>query len=148
MIFQTKTIDWIGKGIRLISRRKKRTKAIIHQGKSVVILPGMLKSAKKLYEFLETTENTRFYPGVYATTCIMSAQCAELLLKYKIQSEQNYTKMTHDLYDLYTTLAVESKAAIEKEYSNQVSSELPPSGWDSAESVFKPDMLCWTGVTR
>ena len=120
-----------------MSRRKKRTKPTIHKGKSVIILHGMLKSAKKLYEYLETNENTKFYPGVYVATCIMSAQCAELLLKYKIQSEKNYTKMTHDLYDLYTSLTVESKAAIEKEYSDQVSSKPPPSGWDSAESVFK-----------
>ena len=70
-------------------------------------------------------------------TTMITAQCAELLLKYKIEQEgKSYKKNTHDLYNLYKTLKEESKTAIQNEFDEQKSTIKLPNGWDSAESVF------------
>ena len=54
-----------------------------------------------------------------AAAIIISAQCAELLLKYKIEREGFAIEPTHDLYHLYETLKEESKATIQKTNSNE-----------------------------
>ena len=74
--------------------------------------------------------------GTMTAAIIISAQCAELLLKYKIEREGHPIKQTHDLFNLYETLKTESKAAIQKEFNKQRTITLP-NGWDSVESVFR-----------
>ena len=122
-------------------RRKKQNKITIHEIGSVTVLPGMLMSAKKLIEFgdseWEKGDTKALYPGTMVAAVIISAQCAELLLKYKIEREGHPIKRTHDLYDLYKTLKDESKVAIQKEFDEQASTATLPNGWDSAEAVFK-----------
>ena len=118
----------------MMARKKKQNKVTIDEDKSAALLPGMVMAAKKLIEFWEK----ELSPGAMAAAIIISAQCAELLLKYKIEREGFAIEPTHDLYDLYKTLKDESKAAIEREFNEQISKmPRPPNGWDSAGSVFE-----------
>lgn len=121
-------------------RRNKENKARIVEAKFITVLPGMLMSAKTLIEKSDFEREKRdmraFGTGVAAI--IMSAHCAELLLKYKIEQEGHVINWkTHDLYDLYKALNADSKVAIEKEYNKQLSTQTPLNGWESAESVFQ-----------
>jgi HEPN domain-containing protein len=124
-----------------MSKKNKQSKAIINDTKFATVLPGMLRSAKTLIERgdseLEKRDPKSLYPGTMIAATIISAQCAELLLKYKIEREGHCIGNTHDLYDLYKTLAEESKKAIEKEFAEQTSKIAPPDGWNTAESVFR-----------
>ena len=118
-------------------RKNKQNKKKINDNHLIAMLPGMLMSAKKLIEFSDSEWKKELYPGAMATAVIVSAQSAELLLKYKIQREGYPIKPTHDLYNLYKTLKDESKAAIQKEFNEQISKTTPPDGWNSVESVFE-----------
>lgn len=102
----------------------------------------MMMSAKALIEKSDSEwkerDPTEIYPGIMVTAIIISAHCAELLLKYKIKQEGRIiSRNTHDLYYLYKTLNADSKAAIQKEFDKQLLTETPPNGWESAESVFQ-----------
>ena len=122
------------------NKRSKQNNATIDESKSVALLPGMLMSAKVLIEFGDSEwrkgDPKGLYPGAMTAAIIISAQCAELLLKYKIEREGHPIKQTHDLFNLYETLEAESKAAIQKEFNKHRTITLP-NGWDSAESVFQ-----------
>ena len=123
-------------------RRNKENKARIVEAKLIAVIPGMLMSAKTLIvkgdsEWKEG-DTEGLYPGTWVAAIIISAHCAELLLKYKIEQEGHIiNRNTHDLYYLYKTLNADSKAAIQKEFDKQLLTETPPNGWDSVESVFQ-----------
>ena len=123
-------------------RRNKPNKGKINEGKLVAMLPGMLMAAKVLIEDSDPEwkkgDLTGLYAGKTAAAIIISAHCAELLLKYKIKQEGHIINWKeHDLYKLYKTLNADSKAAIEKEFNEQSSTKTQPNGWKSAESVFQ-----------
>lgn len=123
-------------------RRNKPNKGNIDEMRLVAILPGMLMSAKVLIENSDSEakkeDTTGLYPGEVAAGIIISAHCAELLLKYKIKQEGHVINWKeHDLYKLYKTLNADSKAAIEKEFNEQSSAKTSPHGWESIESVFQ-----------
>ena len=123
-------------------RRNKQNKGNIDEIRLVTMLPGMLMSAKTLIENSDSEwkkgDTTGLYPGKLAAAIIMSAHCAELLLKYKIKQEGHIINWSsHDLYYLYKTLNADSKAVIQKEFDGQLLTETPPNGWESAESVFQ-----------
>ena len=70
-------------------RKNKQNKAVIVEKKFSMILPGMLMSVKTLImksdsEFKNRDVNA---VGTWAAAVILSAQCAELLLKYKLEQE-------------------------------------------------------------
>ena len=123
-------------------RRNKPNKGKINEGKLVAMLPGMLMAAKVLIEDSDPEwkkgDLTGLYAGKTAAAIIISAHCAELLLKYKVKQEGHVINWKdHDLYNLYRTLNADSKAAIEKKFDEQLSTVAPPNGWESAESVFE-----------
>ena len=124
-----------------MSKSNKQNKAIINDTKFATVLPGMLRSAKALIECGDSEHGNgdpkSLYPGTMIAATIISAQSAELLLKYKIEQEGHRIGNTHDLYDLYKILKKESKRAIEKEFAEQTLKITPPDGWDTAESVFR-----------
>ena len=120
-------------------KKNKQPKENIIETKFVTVIPGMMMSAKALIEKsdLEWNNGDAKTVGTWIAAVIMSAHCAELLLKYKIEREGHIiTRATHDLHYLYKTLNADSKAAIEKEFNEQLSTKTPPNGWESAESVF------------
>ena len=123
-------------------RPNKQNKGNIDEIRLATMLPGMLKSAKVLIENSDSEwkqgDTAGLYPGEMAAAIIISAHCAELLLKYKIKQEGHVINWkNHDLYDLYKILNSDSKAAIQKEFDEQLLTETPPNGWESAESVFQ-----------
>ena len=119
-------------------KRQNQNKGNITENKLVTMLPGMLMSAKLLISEWEKGDAEGLIPGTFAASVIMSAHCAELLLKYKIKQEgQAINWNSHNLHYLYQTLNADSKAAIQKEYDEQLLSEKPPDGWKSVESVFQ-----------
>ena len=123
-------------------RPNKEKKGNIDEIRLVTMLPGMMISAKTLIKNNDSEwkkgDPTGIYPGTMAAAIIISAHCAELLLKYKIKQEGHIINWSsHDLYYLYKTLNADSKAAIQKEFDEQLLTETPPNGWDSAEFVFQ-----------
>ena len=119
-------------------KNKNQNKGNITEFGLVTMLPGMLMSAKLLTLQLDKQDMDGLYPGKFAAAVIISAHCAELLLKYKIKQERHSINWnTHNLHYLYQTLNTESKAAIQKKFDEQLLSETPPNGWESAESVFQ-----------
>ena len=117
---------------------KNQNKGNITEYGLVTMLPGMLMSAKLLILEWEKGETEGLIPGTFAASSIMSAHCAELLLKYKIKQEGHTIDWnSHNLHYLYQTLNAESKAAIQKEYDKQLISQESPDAWKSVESVFQ-----------
>ena len=88
--------------------------------------------------------------GIAISGAVLCAHTAELLLKYKLDQEGKTFKPTHDdLYELYLSLSNESKEAIQKDFDELVSQALLPpnglpTGWDSAEAVFKSARCIFT----
>ena len=68
-------------------KNKNQNKGNITESRLVTMLPGMLMSAKLLILEWEKDEEEGLIPGTFAASVIMSAHCAELLLKYKIRQE-------------------------------------------------------------
>ena len=119
-------------------RKSKQKKPTIDENTLATVVPGMLLSAKALIELGDKEKDSAelAFGNTIATTMI-TAQCAELLLKYKLEREgRPYKKNTHDLYNLYKALSEESKAEIQKNFNEEKSRRTLPNGWDSAESVF------------
>ena len=119
-------------------RKKKQRKPTIDEHKLATVVPGMLLSAKALIELGDKEKDSAelAFGNTIATTMI-TAQCAELLLKYKLEQEgRSFKKTTHDLYNLYKALSEESKAEIQKNFNQESSKITLPNGWDSPESVF------------
>ena len=119
-------------------RKKKQRKPTIDEHKLATVVPGMLLSAKALIELGDKEKDSAelAFGNTIATT-IITAQCAELLLKYKLEQEgRSFKKNTHDLYNLYKALSEESKAEIQKNFNQESSKITLPNGWDSPESVF------------
>ena len=119
-------------------RKKKNKKPTIDEKKLATVVPGMLLSAKALIELEEKEkESTELFFGNMIATTMIAAQCAELLLKYKLEQEgRSFKKNTHDLYNLYKILSEESKAEIQKNFNIECLKTTPPNGWESPESVF------------
>ena len=116
--------------------------ATINDNRFLGILPGMLASAETLVIKIQSEQEegvpTEATFGVMASASIMSAHCAELLLKYKIQQEGKTITKTHDLLKLFNRLNADSQASIETEFDKAISPPgTMPDGWDSAKSVFK-----------
>ena len=123
-----------------MTKRKgqNQNKGNITENGLVTMLPGMLMSAKLLTVELDKEGIDGLYPGTVAAAVIMRAHCAELLLKYKIKQEEHIINWnSHNLHCLYQTLNADSKAAIQKEYDEQLLLEKPPEDWKSVESVFQ-----------
>ena len=117
---------------------QNQNKGNITKDRLVTMLPGMLMSAKLLILECEKGETEGLIPGIFAASVIMSAQCAELLLKYKIRQEGHTINWgSHDLHYLYQALNADSKAAIQAEYDQQLVSQESPDDWKSVESVFQ-----------
>ena len=119
-------------------RKKKNKKPTIDEHKLATVVPGMLLSAKALIELGEKEKDSAelSFGNMIATTMI-TAQCTELLLKYKLEQEgSSFKNNTHDLYNLYKALKEESKAEIQKNFNQEKSRITLPNGWDSTESVF------------
>ena len=122
----------------IMVRKNKQKKPTIDENKLATVVPGMLISAKTLIELGDKEKDSAelSFGNIIATTMI-TAQCTELLLKYKLEQEQrSYKKNTHDLYNLYKALSEESKAEIQKNFNEETSRSTLPNGWDSTESVF------------
>lgn len=124
-----------------MNRKNKRNKPIIDETILATVVPGMLMSAKTLLEFddweWKKGDPSLLSPGNIVATTMITAQCAELLLKYKVEREgQSFKKNTHDLYNLYKKLKEESKAEIQKKFDEETSTIKLPTGWDSADSIF------------
>ena len=120
-------------------KKNKQNKARINENKFILIMPGMLMSTKTLIQKSGSEFKNRDAkaPGTWIAAVIISAQCAELLLKYKVEQEGHIlNRSTHDLYHLYRILNTKSKTAIEEEFKGQSSMPSPLDGWESAESVF------------
>ena len=90
------------------------------------VMPGMILSIEKLIESCEIfhtppthskIDSAKRSLGMMASITILSAQCSEILLNYKIESEGNRYIKTHDLYRLYNILSEESKSDIELEFT-------------------------------
>lgn len=126
-------------------QRKKIQKPIVFdENKLVQVIPGMLKSAEVLLEFGATLGDNNLYEfsmGYIVSTTIITAQCCELLLKYKAQLEGNKIEPIHELYELFTSLSEESQKEIENEYKTNIStlpdSDSPPEGWETVDSIFR-----------
>ena len=119
-------------------RKNKERKPTIDENKLAAVVPGMLLSAKALIELGEKEKDSAelAFGNTIATTMI-TAQCAELLLKYKLEREgRSFKKNTHDLHNLYKALSEESKADIQKNFNEDSLKITLPNGWDSPESVF------------
>ena len=119
-------------------RKNKQRKPTIDENKLATVIPGMLLSAKALIELGEKEKDSADLSlGNMISTTMVTAQCAELLLKYKLEQEgRPFKKNTHDLYNLYKALSEESKADIQKNFNQESSTMTLPNGWDSPESVF------------
>ena len=119
-------------------RKNKQKKPTIDETRLATVIPGMLLSAKTLIEFGEKEKDSADLSlGNMISTIMVTAQCAELLLKYKLEQEgRSFKKNTHDLYNLYKPLSEESKVEIQKHFNQESSTMTLPNGWDSPESVF------------
>ena len=119
-------------------RKNKQKKPTIDEKKLASVVPGMLLSAKALIELGDKEKDSaELYFGNMIATTMITAQCAELLVKYKLEQEgRSFKKSTHDLYNLYKALSEESKAEIQKNFNRESSKITLPNGWDSPESVF------------
>ncbi len=118
-------------------------KIVINEELLARIVPGMLKSADDLFQLNESTKDdpdlAYLSLGSMVSTTMISGQCAELLLKYKIQQEGKVIEPIHDLYKLFTTLKDESQNEIKDEFVKLKEGLTTsfPDGWDNAESVFQ-----------
>lgn len=106
------------------------------------VLPGLTHSCKYLVELAQDKKGQPSEMGIAISGAVLCAHTAELLLKYKLDQEGKTFEQTHNLYNLYLPLSHESKEAIQKQFDELVSqAQMPPNGlptgWDSAESVFK-----------
>ena len=72
-------------------RKKKQRKPTIDEHKLATVVPGMLLSAKALIELGDKEKDSAelAFGNTIATTMI-TAQCAELLLKYKLEQEGTF----------------------------------------------------------
>ena len=109
-----------------------------------IILSGMVDSIKHLVEYAKSEQGRNFHWGYINSAIILAAHTAELLLKYKIEREGKPFEKDpqHRLYKLYTSLNNESKIRIQEEFDKllseaNMSSDMLPDGWNSAESVFR-----------
>ena len=102
-------------------RKNKEKKPTIDENKLAAVVPGMFMSAKALLELGQKEKGLGESPfGNIIATTMITAQCAELLLKYKLEQEQrSFKKNTHDLYNLYKPLSEESKAEIQKTFQSR-----------------------------
>lgn len=70
-----------------MKKKNSQNKLVIDEGKLQVLLPGMLLSARELIIFGDSEwkegDPKALYAGNMAAITIITAQCAELLLKYK-----------------------------------------------------------------
>ncbi|MCE2413284.1 HEPN domain-containing protein [Candidatus Poribacteria bacterium] len=126
-----------------MTTKNKQDHPLINEESIAVLVPGMLMSAKALIEFgsseWKKEDPEALVPGTITSSIIISGHCAELLLKYKIKREGRTFKNTHDLYNLYRKLKMESKEKIQKEFDKLKSaSEIAlGEGWDSTEAIFQ-----------
>ena len=119
-------------------KKRKQNKISINETKLVAVVPGMLISAKTLIELGNSYEITSdLFAGNTVSSTMIVAQCAELLLKYKIQQEGKNIEKTHNLYNLFNTLKDESKTEIQRIFEGDTSTNDLPKGWDSVESIFQ-----------
>ena len=74
-------------------RKNKQKKPTIDEKKLATVVPGMLMSAKTLIELGDKEKDSAelSFGNIIATTMI-TAQCTELLLKYKLEQEQRSYK--------------------------------------------------------
>lgn len=106
------------------------------------VMPGMLTSACTLQNKASSegdNENVQVF-GSLSSAIFLTAHCAELLLKYKIEQEGGTNDMnTHHLHDLYNRLSNSAKEEIEQVF-NELSQSLQNrqgSEPQSAKSVFQ-----------
>ena len=124
-------------------KRNKRVVVAMDETNSRIVIPGMLWSAKNLYESAVAvfSSNLRLSAGIASSSIMISAHCAELLLKYKLDREKKSVPTgpyAHDLNFLFKRLSDESRNDIEREFEKLLS-ELPKpleSGWKTVETVF------------
>ncbi len=94
-----------------------------------VVIPGIMFSIDKLIKScssilgmsttndIPTVHGAKMSFGILGSITILSAQCLETLLNYKIELEGNKYIKTHDLYSLYNALSEQSKFDIESEFT-------------------------------
>ena len=117
-------------------RKKKQEEVIINEETLAKVVPGMLNSARTLINLNEGVKNVF---GNIISTILITSQCVELLLKYKIQQEGKKIEKTHKLYDLFKSLNKDTRTEIQNNFDRIMSTEKEtlPEGWDDAESVFQ-----------
>ena len=80
-------------------RKNKQNKKKYSDNQLIAMLPGMLMSAKILIEDGDSEwkkgDFTGLYVGKTVAAIIISAHCAELLLKYKIAQEGHIRTLRH-----------------------------------------------------
>ena len=114
----------------------KQEEVTINEDNLAKVVPGMLNAARTLINLNEGVKNVF---GNIISTVLITAQCVELLLKYKIQQEGKMIEKTHKLYDLFKSLNKDTRTEIQNNFDRIMSTEKEtlPVGWDDAESVFQ-----------
>lgn len=115
-----------------------------------VMIKGMLRSVQTIIEF-DGQENSKGDPNAFTIGChisaiLLSAFCAELLLKYKITEEGKKFEKTHNLHDLYDVLEPESQSSIEDEFNKITPGINLPKNYDSVKDIFfaaQDDFVNW-----
>ena len=117
-------------------RKQRKKEIIINEDNLAKVVPGMLNAAKTL---INLNEDVKCIFGNIISTVLITAQCVELLLKYKIQQEGGEIEKTHKLYDLFKSLNKDTQTEIQSNFERIASTrkDTLPDGWDSAESVFQ-----------
>ena len=115
---------------------------VFNESMCQILLPGLTRSCEYLVKLVRNEKGQSSEMGIAISGAVLCAHTAELLLKYKLDQEGKTFKQIHDLHKLYLLLSNESKEEIQKEFDGLVSQALLPpnglpTGWDSAEGVFK-----------
>lgn len=124
--------------------RKKQPKEIRFSKEHMEhIVPGVLNTAKELLNLAKSNENDVIKKvaslGNRISAVIITTQCIEWLLKYKIQLEGKKIEPIHDLDKLFKTLEDEAQSEISKKFEeNKTLLSFPlREGWDNIESIFQ-----------
>ena len=122
---------------------KKRVIVAMDEANSRIVIPGMLWSARNLYESAMTVfpSDLRLSAGITGSSIMISAHCAELLLKYKLDREKRPVPTgpcAHDLNFLFKRLSDQSRNDIEREFEKLLSESPKPLelDWKTVETIF------------
>ncbi|MDE0635323.1 MAG: hypothetical protein OXI43_05640 [Candidatus Poribacteria bacterium] len=102
-------------------------------------IPGMLISAKSLIILDDNNSKANqhtYHAGSAISIAMIVCHSAELLLKYKIQSEGKVVKKGHNLYRYFDILEAKSISEIEKIFKNETPQDILRPGLTDVKSIF------------